>query len=126
MKQIREDGAGDDDLLFPSPQTGRMLDNIDKALDVVAGTVGWKPAEVRVKAFRHAYASARVQTLDRGYPVSEFVVAKEMGHGGFDLVKRVYGHLGQINHRSEVVEYEVEQQREVIPPDRLRMLLRVA
>lgn len=120
----RSDGAEDEDLLFPSPQTGGMLYDVGKALDTIAKSAGWRAGEVRPKAFRHAYASARVQTLDRGYPVSDFVVAKEMGHGGFELVKRVYGHLGQIRHRSEFVEYRIDQQREVIPPERLRGLLR--
>ena len=33
-----------------------------------------------------------------------------MGHGGDALVKRVYGHLGQVRHRSDVVEYRANQQ----------------
>lgn len=38
-------------------------------------------------------------------------MGKELGHGGDSLVKRVYGHLGQVRHRSEVVEYRAEQHR---------------
>lgn len=49
-----------------------------------------------------------------------------MGHGGEQLVTRVYGHLGQIRHRSEYVEYRIEQQRDEIPPERLRLLLRAS
>ena len=58
--------------------------------------------------------------------MSVYTVARELGHGGESMVKRVYGHLGQIRHRSEVVEYRVEQQREEIPSERLRMLIRIA
>ncbi len=53
--------------------------------------------------------------------VSPFTVAKEMGHGGDSLVKRIYGHLGTLRHRSEVVEYRVEQHWEVLGK-RLRAL----
>ena len=35
--------------------------------------------------------------------------SREMGHGGEAMVRKVYGHLGQVRHRSEVVEYRVEQ-----------------
>jgi integrase len=126
IEHRREQGAEDADLLFPSQFGGGLLDNIDKALDTVAEHAGWKRGEVRTKAFRHAYCTARLQTLDRGFPVSEFVVAREMGHGGHELVRRVYGHLGEIRHRSETVEYRIEQQREVIPPERLRLLFRAA
>jgi hypothetical protein len=52
--------------------------------------------------------------------------APELGHGGHGLMRRVYGHLGRIRHRAEVVEYRIEQQREHIPVERLRLLLRVA
>ncbi len=64
--------------------------------------------------FRHTYCAARLQTLDHGAPVSPFTVAKEMGHGGDSLVKRIYGHLGEVRRRSEVVEYRVENHREVL------------
>lgn len=58
--------------------------------------------------FRHTYCAARLQSLDQGAPVSVFTVARELGHGGDALVKRVYGHLGQVRHRAEQVEYRVE------------------
>jgi len=58
--------------------------------------------------FRHTYCAARLQTLDRGAPVSEFTVARELGHGGEAMVRRVYGHLGQVRHRAEHVEYHIE------------------
>jgi len=34
-----------------------------------------------------------------------------LGHGGEALVKRVYGHLGEVRHSSEVIEYRVKQHR---------------
>lgn len=64
--------------------------------------------------FRHTYGAARLQTLDRDAPVSEYTVAREMGHGGTQLVRRVYGHLGLVRHRSEVVEYRVDQHEDVL------------
>jgi hypothetical protein len=36
-------------------------------------------------------------------------VAREMGHGGESMVRKVYGHLGQVRHRAEAVEYRIEQ-----------------
>jgi len=58
--------------------------------------------------FRHTYCAARLQTLDQGAPVSLFTVAKELGHGGEAMLRRVYGHLGQVRHRAEEVEYRIE------------------
>ena len=115
----RSDGPG---LLFPSEKTGGLIHDIRKSLDKIAGRVGWQPGEVRTKAFRHTYCAARLQTVDRGAPVAEYTVSKEMGHGGTELVRRVYGHLGRVPHRSEVVEYRIEQHEEEIPPARIRLL----
>lgn len=86
-----------------------MISDFRKALDAVAERAGWKAGEVRSKALRHTYCVARLQTLGRGAPVSQFVVGKELGHGGGALVKRVYGHTGEIRHRAELVEHRVEQ-----------------
>src|SRR5256712_7443151 len=33
---------------------------------------------------------------------------KSLGHGGEAMVRRVYGHLGQVRHRAEEVEYRIE------------------
>jgi len=60
---------------------------------------------------RHTYCAARLQMLDRGATVSLLTVGRELGHGGDSLVKRVYGHLGEVRHRAEVIEYRVEQHR---------------
>jgi integrase len=98
-------------LLFPSYRTGQeaMLTDFRKLLDAVAVRAGWKAGETRSKMFRHTYCAARLQTVDQGAPVSTYTVAREMGHGGEAMVRRVYGHLGQVRHRAEAVEYRVEQ-----------------
>ena len=84
----------------------------------MAHRAGWEKGEVRSKAFRHTYCAARLQTLDRGAPVSPYTVGQELGHGGTAMVQRVYGHLGQVRDRSEVVEYRIESHREALA-DRL-------
>ncbi len=43
--------------------------------------------------------------------MSAFTGVKETGHGGETMVRKVYGHLGQVRHRADVVEYRVEQHR---------------
>jgi len=98
-------------LLFPSYVGGReaMLVDFRKLIDAVATRAGWHAGEITSKIFRHTYCAARLQTLDHGAPVSVYTVAKELGHGGEAMVRRVYGHLGTVHHRSEVVEYRVEQ-----------------
>jgi integrase len=98
-------------LLFPSYRTGEeaMLTDFRKLLDAVAVRAGWKAGEIRSKLFRHTYCAARLQTVDQGAPVSTYSVAREMGHGGEAMVRKVYGHLGQVRHRAEAVEYRVEQ-----------------
>jgi integrase len=103
-------------LLFPASRTEKEqpVTDIRKALDAVGKQVGWKPGEIRTKMFRHTYCAARLQTLDHGAPVPTFTVARELGHGGTSLVERVYGHLGTVRHRSEAVEYRVEQHRDVL------------
>ncbi len=95
-------------LLFPSPRTGGIIHDMRKALDTIASRAGWRPGDIRTKMFRHTYCAARLQTLDRGAPISPFTVPRELGHGGTSLVENVYGHLGSVRHRSEVVEYRVE------------------
>jgi len=86
-----------------------MLTDFRKLLDAVAMRAGWEEGDIRSKMFRHTYCATRLQTLDAGAPVSTYTVAREMGHGGESMVRRVYGHLGQVRHRSEAVEYRVEQ-----------------
>jgi integrase len=116
-------GAPPGRLLFPCYRTGEeaMLTDLRKLLDASSTRAGWKTGEIRSKMFRHTYTAARLQTLDHGSPVSVYTVAKELGHGGEAMVRRVYGHLGQVRHRSEVVEYRVEQHMKALQ-DRLAVL----
>lgn len=121
-------------LLFPGegPNGEAMLTDFRKVLDGAAIRAGfWEPVvnrageivldkqgqpkrrgTVRSKSFRHTYCSTRLQTLDQGAPVSQFTVARELGHGGDALVRRIYGHLGDLRHRSDAVEYRIEQHEE--------------
>ena len=120
-------------LLFPSFETGQeaMITDVRKLLDRIGARAGfltplidpqtgrqrrkpsgepmWEGTPIRTKIFRHTYCSARLQTLDGGEPVSTYTVRCEMGHGSEDMVNKVYGHLGDVRHRSEVVEYQVKQ-----------------
>lgn len=111
-------------LLFPSFRTGQeaMLTDIRKLMDAVAKRAGWKSGEITPKMFRHTYISARIQTTQNGAPVAAFAVAREVGHSSTAMIEKVYGHLGQIQHRSEVVEYRVRQHKQAIA--RLRQTLR--
>jgi hypothetical protein len=58
--------------------------------------------------------------LDR-LAVSIYTAARELGHQSDEMVKRIYAHLGATRHRSDVVEYRVEQHLEQLG-DRLRRL----
>ena len=103
-------------LLFPSPlsRSDALIVDFRYALDAVAKRAGWQKGEIRSKAFRHTYCAARLQTLDRGAPVSPYTVGQELGHGGTAMVERVYSHLGTVRHRSEVVEFRIEHHRETL------------
>ena len=48
-------------------------------------------------------------------------MARELGHEPVAMVRRVYTHLGEVRHRSEVAEYRVAQHREQIG-ERLKKL----
>ena len=91
------------------------------ARPVAEGKLMWEGTTIRTRIFRHTYCSARLQTLDRGEPVSTFTVRCELGHGSDDMVNKVYSHLGNVRHRSEVVEYRVLQHVEALA-DRLKSL----
>lgn len=103
-------------LLFPSPksQAEAIISDWRKTLDAVAERAGWQRSDIRSKMFRHTYAAARLQTLDHGAPVSVYTVSRELGHSSTQMVERIYSHLGEIRHRSEVVEYRVEQHVKVL------------
>lgn len=115
-------------LLFPSA-LGGMVRDLRKSLDTIGGLCGMEKGEVRTRRFRHTYCSARLQTVQRilkpgsdpdskdawdYVEVSRFQVQKEMGHGGAQLVDRIYGHAQRLPYCSEVVEYEIEQHRETL------------
>ena len=115
-------------LLFPGGGGG-MIRDLRKSLDAIGALCGMDEAEVRPHRFRHTYCSARLQTVQRilqpgrdssdadawdFVEVSRFQVQKEMGHGGGQLVDRIYGHAQRIPYRSEVVEYQVGQHREAL------------
>jgi len=110
-------------LLFPSFATGEeaMLREPRKLLDRIAVRGGWEAGAIRSKMFRHTYCSARLQTLDHGAPVSLYTVSRELGHGSEEMVRRVYAHLGTVRHRSDVVEYRLDQHLEVLA-ERLQKL----
>jgi hypothetical protein len=65
--------------------------------------------EIRTRPSRVTYATARLQTLDGGAPVSPWTVGKELGHGSRAMLEEVYGRRGDVRHRSKAVEYRVEQ-----------------
>jgi hypothetical protein len=81
------------------PQAACRLDSEDPSAPLRA---------LAAKMFRHSYGAARLQTLDQDAPVSVYRVAKATGHGDESMVRRVYGHLGQVRHRAAVVEYRIE------------------
>lgn len=61
-------------LLFPSERlltSGKegMITDSRKMLDTLGSRVVFQPGEVRWNKLRHSYATARLQTLDRGAPV---------------------------------------------------------
>jgi integrase len=89
-----------------------MLSNIDATLREIVERAQLAPEAGHLHALRHTYCAARLQTLDNGVPVAGFTAAREMGHGGHSLVRRIYGHLGTVRHRADVVEYRVEQDAE--------------
>lgn len=41
-------------------------------------------------------------------------MVRDLGNAGDSLVKRIYGHLGMIRYRAEVVGYRVEYHRGVL------------
>ncbi|MEE8550049.1 MAG: tyrosine-type recombinase/integrase [Gemmatimonadota bacterium] len=120
-EHIRQEGRVGG-LLFPSPQTGGMIRDARKSLDTIGELAGWERGEIRMKGFRHTYTAARLQTLDRGAPVALYTVSRELGHASTAMVERVYSHLGDVRHRSEVVEYRVEQHEDKLG-DRLTAIL---
>ncbi len=103
------------------PHLRQPIQDIRRLLDRIATRAGLEAGSLRTKMFRHTYCAARLQTLDRGAPVSTYTVARELGHESEAMVRRVYAHLGEVRHRSEVVEYRVAQHVEQVG-ERLKKL----
>jgi len=118
---------GEGTLLFPPFRTGKeaQLQHPQRTLAAVAERIRNKAGEIVPCTLRHTFCATRLQTLDHGAPVSPFTVGRELGHGGDALVKKVYGHLGTVRHRSDVVEYRVEQHRTTLG-DRIAALSAVS
>jgi integrase len=96
--------------LFPTagaPNT-RVTD-IRRVLAELSIRIGRGDATLHSKVTRHTYCAARLQTLDHGSPIPQYTVERELGHRSSKMVTQIYGHLGRIRHRSEHVEYRVEQ-----------------
>ena len=69
----------------------------------------WERGAIRRGGVRRRCVERSSLDHDQGAPVSTYTVAREIGHGGEAIVRRVYGHLGQVRHRAEAVEYRVER-----------------
>ncbi len=107
LLQILEDyidGQQPRDLMFPSHLTGRMYTNLNDGLRAAFRRTGLLK-ETRFYILRHTYCATRLQTLDRGQPVSAFTVAEEMGHRDLNLIMKTYGHLQRDRQRLSRVEY---------------------
>jgi len=55
-----------------------------------------------------------LQTVGHGYPVAPFTVSCELGYTSTTMVEKVYSHLGDVKHRSEVAEFRVEHHKEAL------------
>lgn len=56
----------------------------------------------------------RLQTTDNRKQISLWTVAKELGHKTVARVEDTYGHPSYYRPRDEVVEYRIENQRELV------------
>lgn len=83
----------------PKPTRSR-----EELLEPVSSTV---VPPLRTKMLRHTWCAARLQTLDSGRPIAMYTVAKEAGHEGLKMLKKIYAHLGTVRHRDEEVDYPV-------------------
>ena len=98
-------------LLFPSPYMTpeAPIGDLRDLLDRVAVRAGFPKGRIRARMLRVTYATARLQTLDRGAPVARWTIERELGHGSGKMLESVYGRLGEVRHRAEAVEYRFEQ-----------------
>jgi integrase len=91
--------------MTPEAPMGDLRDLLDR----VAVRAGFPKGRVRARMLRVTYATARLQSLDRGAPVAHWTVERELGHGSGRMLESVYGRLGEIRHRAETVEYQFDQ-----------------
>jgi integrase len=109
-------------LLFPSFRTGqeapltdfrKLLRKVVKLADPAIRTrLGRR---ITPKIFRHTYCSARAQTAEPGtrFFVRDSIIARELGHGGEAMVRRVYRHLNLERIKPKpVLEYRVAQPKQ--------------
>jgi integrase len=101
-----------------APAGPRLFDPVEwwGWLNKIADDLGWQRKRVRRRVFRVTYASARVQTLDGGAPISDWTVQQEMGHASLDMLKEIYVRIGSIRQRREHVEYRWEEWADKFPP----------
>jgi integrase len=110
--------------LFPSPDNpDRPLAGMKKLLAEIALRTGLQ-GELTPKVFRHTYCAARLQTTDNGHPVAMITVVEEMGHDSWEMVRDIYGHVGKVRRRADVVEYPLQPYMEELQHDldKLRQL----
>ena len=109
-------GGIEGSLLFTSSRGTEeaMLNDVRKALDRMAKRAGFKAGEIRLHGLRHTYTAARIQTCDRGRPVSLYTVSRELGHRSTDMIEDRYGHLHDRTEEgcTEVVEFRIEPHKE--------------
>jgi integrase len=121
----REQDGGLGSLLFPSGRgtDERMITDVRRALDRIGKRAGFPKGHVRLHMLRHSYVAARIQTCDRGAPVSLYTVARELGHRSTSMIEDRYGHLHDRAESggSEVVEFRVENHKGKLK-ERLRRL----
>ena len=100
------------ELLFPGENRAgneAMIQDLRRAYDQMPMPEARLPGvALRPKILRHTWCAARLQTLDKGAPVSIYTVAEEMGHKDTEMIKRIYGHLGEVRHRGEEVGFPFE------------------
>jgi len=114
----REASGGLGSLVFPSGRGDEeaMLNDVRKALDLIAERAAFKKGAVRLHGLRHTYTAARIQTCDRGRPVSLYTVSRELGHRSTDMIEDRYGHLHDRTEEgcTEVVEFRVEAHKKAL------------
>ena len=94
-------------LLFPA-EDGGMLRDLRTGMKNALQAAGIEN-RTTFHTLRHTYGATRMQTLDNGAPISPYTVMRELGHSSLAMIEKVYGHLQDVRHRSEVVEYRVAE-----------------